>query len=145
MPTTPPLDLAPHLVDLALLLTRSETARVRSASLEQDRAELVLETERGPATIRCATDQRHRELVAIRDGSGAAVARSAAGGRLALITATDPGARAPAGRLAERRSCARSPSAARGGDPDSLATAADGARVMALIDEARRLGAPEPA
>ena len=76
------LDLAPHLVDLALLLTRAPTATVRSAKLTSERAELELDTDRGRARIRCATDRAHRELVVVRRPGGARIAATRAGGFL---------------------------------------------------------------
>ena len=88
-------DLAPHLVDLALLLTASRSARVRSATLAGQRAELELETERGTATIRCASDRSHRELITVRDSSGRTVARSRAGGTLGLVAGRIPGREHP--------------------------------------------------
>lgn len=133
-------DLAPHLVDLALRLTGSHSARVRSATLTENRAELELETDRGTATIRCATDRSHRELVVVRDAAGRTVARSAAGGPLALLTGRIPGREHPlVGSL--HAQLARFAAAVRGGDPGDLATAEDGARVMAVIDEARLIAA----
>ena len=133
-------DLAPHLVDLALRLTGSLSARVRSATLGDNRAELELQTERGTAVIRCATDRSHRELVVVRDAGGRTLARSAAGGPLGLLTGRIPGREHPlVGSL--RAQLERFAAAVRGGDPGDLATAVDGARVMAVIDEARRVAA----
>jgi predicted dehydrogenase len=130
------VDLAPHLVDLALTLTGAEHARVRSAKLTAERAELVLETERGLATIRCATDRAHRETVSVRDGEGAMLARSVSGGPLAAIAGRIGGREHPlVGSLrAQLRAFA---AAARGGRSGPLATASEGERVMGLIDEAR--------
>jgi predicted dehydrogenase len=132
-------DLAPHLVDLALLLTGFGPARVRAASLSASRADLALETARGPAAIRCATDRPHHEAVAVRAIGGAA-ARSRAGGPLAAITGRLPGRAHPlvASLRGQLEAFAR---AVRGGDPGALATAAQGAVAMELIDDARRLGA----
>ncbi len=135
-------DLAPHLVDLALWLTASRSARVRSATLAGRRAQLELETERGTAVIRCATDRNHRELVTVRDASGHTVARSRDGGPLALVAGRVPGREHPLVRSL-RAQLTRFAAAASGGDPGRLATAAEGARVMALIDEARRVAAGE--
>ncbi len=134
------LDLGPHLVDLALVLGGSPSARVRSAKLAPEQAELELELERGRARIRCATNRPHRELVAVRDPSGRRLARSTAGGPLAMVSGRLPGRVHPlVGSL--RRQVAAFASAARGGDPGSLASAADGVRVMRVIDEARRVAA----
>jgi predicted dehydrogenase len=130
-------DLAPHLVDLALLLA-GDVRRVTSATLDQSRAELELELDRGRATIRCATDRPHRELVSVRDASGRAVGRSAAGGPVAAITGRLPGREHPlVGSL--RAQLTAFVRAVRANDPGLLATAADGARVMDVIDRARLL------
>jgi predicted dehydrogenase len=134
------VDLAPHLVDLALTLTGSDRARVRSARLSPARVELVLETERGPATIRCATDRAHREDVSVRDRSGELVARSVSGGPMAALAGRIGGREHPlVGSL--RAQLAAFAAAARGGSPGPLATAVEGATVMRLIDEARQVGA----
>ncbi len=133
-------DLAPHLVDLALLLTGFGPASVRAARLSPERAELELDTGRGPATIRCATDRAHSELVAVRARDGTSVARSRAGGPLAALTGRIPGREHPL-VASLRAQLAAFAAAAHGGDPGALATAAEGARVMELIDDARRLDA----
>jgi predicted dehydrogenase len=131
-------DLAPHLVDLALLLTGFGPARVRAARCDPTRAELDLETARGPAAIRCAVDRPHRELAAVHSANGGGAARSRAGGPLAAVTGRVPGRAHPlVGSL--RAQLERFAHAARGGDAGVLATAAEGARVMELIDEARRV------
>jgi predicted dehydrogenase len=126
------VDLGPHLVDLALLLTGSDGAEVRMVTTSPARAELEIETARGPATIRCANDRAHRERVVIRRRDGDAVAISDTGGL----------ARALAGRLRRgehplvlslRRQLAAFAAAARGGDPGLLSTAEDGARAMRVI------------
>ena len=56
------LDLAPHLIDLALLLGGGPGGVV-SAAASPERADLVLELERGTARIRCATDRAHLERI----------------------------------------------------------------------------------
>jgi predicted dehydrogenase len=74
------LDAGIHLIDLACHLSEATPIAVRQAQIEPEQAELELELSRGRARIRCATDQRHRESVAIRDRGGRSVARSAWGG-----------------------------------------------------------------
>jgi predicted dehydrogenase len=134
------LDLAPHLVDLALLLSGSATARVRSAELSPERAKIELETERGLASIRCATDRPHRELVEARGAGGGLLARSAAGGPWAAIAGRLPGRSHPlVGSL--RDQLAAFAKAAAGGAAATLASAADGVRVMRVIEESRRVAA----
>ena len=130
-------DLAPHLVDLALMLTGHGPAQVVAATVAGARAELSLQTARGPAVIRCATDRPHSELVAVH-AIGAPAVRSRAGGPLAAITGRLPGREHPL-VASLRAQLERFASAARGGDPGVLATARDGARVMELIDDAGRL------
>lgn len=132
------LDLGPHLVDLALLL--GGRARLVAARCSRERAEIRLATARGPARLRCATDRPYLERVMVRSAGGRVLARAVRGGLL----------RATAARLVRRphplaesldRQLAAFVTAARGGDPGPLATAADGERVMALIDEAAAAGA----
>ena len=63
------LDLGPHLIDLALFLTRSLPLAVR-AHATRDRAGLVLATTRAEVQIECATDRPHHELVEVRSAGG---------------------------------------------------------------------------
>ena len=63
------LDLAPHLIDLALFLTGSLPLAVR-ANATRERAGLVLATTRAEVQIECATDRPHHELVEIRSAGG---------------------------------------------------------------------------
>lgn len=131
------LDLAPHLVDLALLLTGSKEAEVRRAAINEARVELELETPRGSASIRCATDRPHRERVVVRDGRGRRLGASVAGGPSSLVLDRLPGRTHPlvASLRAQLGAFAR---AVRGGDAGLLATAADGVRTMRVIESARR-------
>lgn len=130
------LDLAPHLVDLTLLLSGAREATVRSVEIGASRAELELETPRGRAVLRCASDRPHRERVVVRDVAGRCLAASAAGGPVRALTARLPGREHPlvASLRAQLAAFAR---AVRGEDPGLLATADDGARAMRLIDAAR--------
>lgn len=132
-------DLAPHLIDLALILGRSTRAAVGEVRIERERAELELELERGRAAISCATDRPYRERVSVHSG-GRRLATSAAGGPTRALLTRLPGAVHPlAGSLrAQLRAFA---AAVRGEDPGLLATAEDGVRVMRVIDAVRRAGA----
>lgn len=130
------LDLAPHLIDLALFLTGSQPLAVR-ATATRDRAGLVLATARAKVEIECATDRQHRELVEIRRAQGGLVGRAASAGRLAgarqrLRPSAHPLVRSLALQL---EAYAR---ALRGEDPGPLATAAEGAAVMRVMDAAQR-------
>lgn len=131
----PLLDLGPHVVDLTLLLA-GPGATVRAASAGPERCALVLETSRGLALIRCATDRRHLERVVARRPGGVAIAKSTNGGLVSATFARFRRGAHPlvASLLAQLEAFA---AAARGGDPGLLATAEQGALVMALIDEAR--------
>ena len=73
------LDVGSHLIDLALWLTASPPLAVRAASLDRERAGLVLDLGRGRARISCATDRPHRERVVVRDRRGRVLARSSLG------------------------------------------------------------------
>lgn len=129
------LDVAPHLVDLALFLTGSPPLAVR-AQAAPARAGLVLATTRAEVHIECATDRPHRELVELRRPGGRRVARSRRGGR-ARVLARLVRRRHPLVRSLTRQLEAYA-SAVRGGDPGPLATAGEGAAVMLVLDAARR-------
>ena len=132
------LDLGPHLIDLARWLTGDEVIGVRTASFSYERAELDLELERGRATLRCAADRPHRELVEARDAGGRLLARHSEGGLVAGLHArlSPRGAPHPlvASLTAQLEAFART---ARGEHVATLATAADGHTAMAVIDAAR--------
>jgi predicted dehydrogenase len=129
------LDLAPHLVDLALLLTGAPTATVRAARLTPERAELELDTGRGRARIRCATDRAHRERVVVRRPGGGRIAATRAGGLVRGAATRLPAVAHPL--VASLRSqLAAFAAAARGADAGLLATAEDGARAMRVIEAA---------
>jgi predicted dehydrogenase len=130
------LDLAPHLIDLALFLTTSLPLAVRASST-RERAGLVLATTRAEVKIECATNRPHHELVEVRRAAGRRVARAERGGRLSGVL----------GRLTPRaHPLVRSLTlqleaygrALRGEDPGPLATAGEGAAVMRVLDAARR-------
>jgi predicted dehydrogenase len=136
------LDLGPHLVDLARWLSGGEVTGVRSATLSQERAHIELELEHGHATLRCAADRPHRELVEARGENGELLARHSEGGLMAGLRAriTSRGEPHPlvASLTAQLEAFA---GAARGERVPTLATAADGHAVMAVIDAARACAA----
>ena len=129
------LDLGPHLIDLALFLTGSLPVAVR-ASATRDRAGIVLATTRAEIQIECAIDRPHHELVEIRTAGGRLAGRAVSAGRargaLTRVTGAHPLVRSLRLQL---EAYAR---ALRGDDPGPLATAAEGAAVMRVLDAARR-------
>ncbi len=130
------LDLAPHLVDLALHLTAGLPVAVR-AHAARDRAGIELATSRARVSIECATDRPHHEVVEVLDASGRRIARAERGGRARGVAArvlpgVHPLVRSLTGQL---EAFGR---ALRGGDPGPLATAAEGAAVMCVLDAAAR-------
>ena len=130
------LDLGPHVIDLALFLTRSAPLAVR-AHATRDRVGIVLGTTRAEVQIECATDRPHHELVEVRSAGGRLLGRTTSAGRargaLARLT---PGAH-PLVRSLTRQLEAYG-AALRGEDPGPLATAGEGAAVMRVLDAARR-------
>ncbi len=140
------LDLGPHLIDLALLLTGGP-ARVRDAVCAPERAEIELEIPRGGVSIRCATDRPYFERAVVARPDGRRLTTSVNGGLgRGLLARLERRPHPLVGSLARQLSAFAA--AARGGGAGVLATAADGARAMALIDEARLRAsagvAPEP-
>lgn len=130
------LELAPHLIDLALFLTGSLPLAVR-ASATRERAGLVLATTRAEVQIECATDRADHELIEIRDADGTRIGRTERGGRtrgaLARVT---PGAHPLVRSLTlQLEAYGRG---LRGEDPGPLATAGEAAAVMRVLDAARR-------
>jgi len=136
------LDLGPHLVDLAGWLTDRQVIAVRAATLSHERAELELELEQGSATVRCAADRPHRELIEAHGPRGELLARhdegGVAAGLLARLTARGRPHPLVASLTAQLEAFAR----AVGGEPEpDLASAADGHAVMAVLDAARACAA----
>ncbi|MDP2711946.1 MAG: Gfo/Idh/MocA family oxidoreductase [Solirubrobacteraceae bacterium] len=130
------LDIAPHLVDLALYLTKALPVAVR-AQAARERAGLELASARARISIECATDLRHHELVEIHDASGRRVARAERGSRTREAAARVR----PQGHPLVRSLAAQLEAygrALRGGDAGPLATAGEGAAVMRVLDAARR-------
>lgn len=130
------LDLAPHMIDLALFLTGSLPLAVR-AHCTRERAGLVLATTRAEVKIECATNRPHHELVEIRRAGGRRVARAERGGRArGVLTRLTPRAHPLVRSLTlQLEAYGR---ALRGEDPGPLATAGEGAAVMRVLDAARR-------
>jgi predicted dehydrogenase len=130
------LDVAPHLIDLALHLTGTLPLAVR-AHAARDRAGIELATSRARVRIECAADRPHRELVEVLDAGGRRVARVERGGRARGVAARVlPGVHPLVRSLtAQLEAFGR---ALRGGDPGPLATAGEGAAVMCVLDAARR-------
>ena len=86
------LDLGPHLIDLALFLTRSAPLAVR-AHATRDRAGIVLATTRAEVQIECATDRPHHELVEVRSAGGRLLGRTTSAGRArGALARVSPGA-----------------------------------------------------
>lgn len=145
------LDAGIHLIDLACHLSGADPIAVRRARVDPERAELELELSRGRARIGCATDRGHRERVEVRDRSGKLVARSTWGGmksRLAgALGRPDPLALSLQRQLEALRDAASTdpafalsgPLSPKGRTP--LASAADGATAMAVVEAARRSAA----
>lgn len=142
------LDAGIHLIDLACHLSGADPIAARQARIEPERAELELELSRGRAHIRCATNRRHREVIAVRDRAGKPLARSAWGGLRSRLTGAlggpDPLALSLQRQLEAMRDAAPTDPAfvLSGGIPPKgrtpLATAADGATAMAVVEAARR-------
>jgi predicted dehydrogenase len=133
------LDLAPHLVDLALHLTGARPLAVR-AHAGPERAGIELALSHGRARIECANDRPHRELVELLDAGGRCVARSERGGRTRGLAARVRSGAHPLVRSLTTQLEAFA-AALRGEDPGPLATAGEGAVVMCVLDAARRSAA----
>jgi predicted dehydrogenase len=137
------LDAGIHLIDLACHLTNAAPIAVRRALVEPERAELEIELARGRARISCATDRRHRETVAIRDRAGKVLARSVWGGirsRLASLAGRPEPLILSLQRQLETAGVSlleQQMGRLHQGHPRRLATAADGATAMAVVEAAR--------
>lgn len=124
------LDAGVHLIDLACHLSGASPVAVRRAETSSERAQFELELSRGRARVSCATDRRYRELVEVRDRGGKLLGRSVLGqvrGKLAALrSAPDPLVLSLSRQLAALR------------DRGQVATARDGAQVMAVVEAVRR-------
>ena len=129
-------DLGPHAVDLALVISGSPHASVDAAAIGDRSAELELVTARGRALLRCSTDRPHLERVEVRRPEGELLASTGSGGLGANLAARLRRREHPlVGSL--RRQLAAFAAAIAGSGDGLLATAREGERVMAVIDEAR--------
>ena len=129
------LDLAPHLVDLALFLSGESQATVRSAILSRERVALELGLGESRATIRCATDRAYYERVDVRVG-GERVGQSGDGGPANALLTRLPWVEYPL-VASLRAQLAAFADALEGRDPGLLAGAEDGVRVMRVIESVR--------
>jgi predicted dehydrogenase len=132
------LDLGPHLIDLVRWLTACEVTSVTTATLTQHYVKCELEFERGNATIICCSNRPYRERVSVWAKDGRVVATYSRGGILVGIAQKlvprreSPLVRSLVGQL-EAFSCA-----VRGLSPvEPLGSAADGVKVMTVIDAVR--------
>lgn len=135
------LDLGPHLVDLARWLSGQEIRTVTSRRVVSAGAQFELGLARGHARVRCAVDRPYRERVQLRgaDGrrrqvdSGSVLAQVRQ--RLAAPRRESP---LVASLTAQVQAFAL---AVRGDGGGALASAADGAAAMAVVDAVRRSAA----
>ena len=126
------IDLAPHLVDLALRAGVGEPRAVVARSRRSERISIRLRGSAGSALLRCACDRPHREWAVVRDASGAVTTRRRLGGLARGVAArarrgTHPLVASLAAQLAEFAA------AARGTPAPTLATAADGVAAMGVL------------
>ena len=130
------MDLGPHLIDLALMLTGAVPIAVR-AHATRDRAGIALATSRGTVRMECATNLPYREHIEIRDSAGRRIARASRGGRVRGVAGrVAPGVHPLVGSLTAQLSAYGR--ALCGEDSGLLATAIEGAAVMCVLDAARR-------
>jgi len=135
------LDLAPHLVDLARWLTRSDALRVRACTLTRQRADFEIEFISCGATIGCASHRVFAERVEARDARRRVVARYRRGGLpRAILDRLHAPAEPPLVTTLARQLEAFG-RAVRGADGAPLATATDGLAVMRVVDAVRRSAA----
>ena len=132
------LDLGPHMIDLGLMLTRSEPIAVAAPRIEPDRVELVMQTTRAAVRIHGFADRAHRESITVRNGALRRIAMARAGGlggHLQRLT------RHPHPLVASLiRQLDQLRAAVRGEPTSGLASAACGVPVMVAIEAARESG-----
>lgn len=127
------LDLAPHLVDLALYAGLELSGlEARATSMRPERLSVELRDGDRAASLRCASDRLHRERLTVRDRAGGVVARRTIGGPLGAVTGRIRRGRHPltASLSAQLADLAR---AVAGEAPRALATATDGLAAMRII------------
>jgi predicted dehydrogenase len=134
------LDLGPHVVDLALWISQADPTAVRGRS-NRHRALFELELgDRGVARIECAANRPYLERIVVRV-RGKPFARYERGGLFQGARAILAGSAAASPLVAsltrQLESFAR---ALAGGAEPELASAADGVRVMRVLDAVRTAG-----
>jgi predicted dehydrogenase len=130
------VDLGPHAIDLALMLTGALPLGVR-AHATHERAGITLATSRGSVRIECASNRPYHEVVEIRDVAGRRIARTIRGGHVRGVRSRV----APAAHPLVRSLTAQLEAyglALCGGHTGLLASAVEGAAVMCVLDAARR-------
>lgn len=125
------LDLAPHLIDLALHAGLGEPRSVVATSERPERLRLRMEGANGTAEIGCACDLPHRERATVRSADDGLVVRRRLGGPIrGLVERVWPGphplAASLAAQLAELARAVR-------GEVPALASAAEGVAVMRVV------------
>jgi predicted dehydrogenase len=135
------LDLGPHLIDLARVLSGAEIERVRARLLgEQASLELDLGV-RGRALVELNGDRSWKERFTVRDSTGRTLgSRSSSGLRARAVRLARTSTQHPLVYSLARQLEAFS-TATRGKPAPLLASAADGVAVMRAIDGARKSAA----
>ncbi len=132
------LDLGPHLVDWATWITGSDVVEVVRADLGPEHATVELRLERGHAVVSAATDKVHSEHLEVWDLSGRRVGSHRLGGLVDAVRArVDPRRRPSTLVTSLARQLDAFAAAVTTGAATELATAAEGATVMRVIDAAR--------
>ena len=132
------LDLGPHLVDWATWIAGSDVVEVLRADLGPEHATVELRLDRAHVVVSAATDRVYSERLEVWDSSGRRVDSHRLGGLVDAVRARVDPRRHPsrlvtslAGQLDAFASAVTT------GAATELATAAEGARVMRVIDAAR--------
>ena len=139
------LDLAPHLIDLALRAGIGAPRRVTARSRRPERIVIEIEGDAATARLDCACDRMHRESAIVRDPQGATVVRRRIGGILGgVLGRVRPGLHPLVASLAAQLD--EFGQVVRGNGVTALAGAMDGAAAMAVVAAAAeslaRGGAP---
>lgn len=128
------LDLGPHLADLALLIL-GDDVEVEAAEIGAAHAAVRLRGPAGVASLGCAVEHPYRESLTIH-AAGVPIASSSTAGPLRGLVARFGSAEPPL-VVSLRDQLREFDAAARGSAPKLLATAADGARAMEIVDRVR--------
>jgi predicted dehydrogenase len=132
------LDLGPHLVDWATWVTSSDVVEVVRADLGPDFATVELRLERGRAVVSAATNKVYSEHIEVREPSGRRVGSHHLGGLVDAVRARlDPRRRASPLVMSLARQLDAFASAVTDEAATELGTAADGVKVMRVLDAAR--------